>query len=97
MRIVRSQIWSTGTPENTETRIVWCHSKEFVYECVIREKFTGGTINEEGSCEENLVPMSMLAFGYTVLLMCVGARDVMGDANGLEKGVYFFILPSQSD
>jgi hypothetical protein len=29
--------------------------------------------------------MSMSVFGYTILLMCVRARDVMGDVNGAKK------------
>jgi hypothetical protein len=29
--------------------------------------------------------MSMPVFGYTILLMCVRARDVMGDVNGAKK------------
>jgi hypothetical protein len=31
--------------------------------------------------------MMMLVFNCTVLLMCMRTRDVVGDANGMEKGV----------
>jgi hypothetical protein len=44
--------------------------------------------------ESHLNNMSVFAFGGAVLLMCVGAGYMMGDANTLEEGVQSLILPS---
>jgi hypothetical protein len=43
--------------------------------------------------ESHLNNMSMFVFGGAVLLMCVGAGYMMGDANMFE-GVQSLILPS---
>jgi hypothetical protein len=103
IRIVRTQIWPTDTQKHENwNSLVSCqgvyeyvyHIEEFsgvrLMRCSCKESLIPiferyGIMGKQDKPHVDV--MMMLVFNCTVLLMCMRTRDVVGDANGTEKGV----------
>jgi hypothetical protein len=65
MRIVGVEIRPTGATKDSKTSVVQSSPKQLIQWCIIRQKFSGGTINEISGRKESFIPIFKMHRGMS--------------------------------